>query len=100
MNYPVLAGIGLALALLVDLVALRTRLVTRAAFWTTYAILLAFQLLVNGVLTGTEVVRYNSHDILGQRIAYAPVEDIAFGFSLILLTLSSWVALNRRGRAG
>ena len=31
------------------------------------------------------------------RIAYAPVEDLLFGFSLILLSLSLWVFWGRRG---
>ena len=46
-------------ALAVDLLVLRTGLVRRRAFWTAYAILFGFQLLVNGVLTGLRVVRYD-----------------------------------------
>ncbi|WP_408664589.1 lycopene cyclase domain-containing protein [Jatrophihabitans sp.] len=79
-----------------DLALLRTRLLTRRAFWTSYAIMFGFQLLVNGVLTGLGVVQYDPDTILGVRLAYAPVEDLGFGFALILLTLSCWVALGRR----
>jgi len=79
-----------------DLVLLRTRLLRRRAFWVSYAILFGFQLLVNGVLTGLRVVQYDPATILGLRLAYAPVEDLGFGFALILLTLSCWVALGRR----
>ena len=68
----------------------------RKAFWASYAILFGFQLLVNGVLTGLRIVRYDPDAILGLRLAYAPVEDLGFGFALILLTLSCWVALGRR----
>ena len=75
---------------------LRTWLLVSKAFWQAYAILLFFQLLVNGALTGLNVVRYNPRDILGPRIAYAPVEDLAFGFALILLTLAPWARLTRR----
>ncbi|MDT5040143.1 MAG: hypothetical protein QOE51_1128, partial [Actinoplanes sp.] len=38
MTYTVAALLGVAGALTVDLVALRTRLVTRLVFWATYPI--------------------------------------------------------------
>ncbi|MEO6502240.1 MAG: lycopene cyclase domain-containing protein [Jatrophihabitantaceae bacterium] len=79
-----------------DLAVLRTRLLCRKAFWVAYAIMVGFQLLVNGVLTGFGIVEYDPDTILGLRLAYAPVEDLGFGFALILLTLSCWVALGRR----
>jgi lycopene cyclase domain-containing protein len=81
---------------LADLAVLRTRMVTRAVFWVAYAIVLAFQLLINGVLTGRGVVLYDPAAIWGPRIAYAPVEDVAFGFALVTLSLASWAAVNRR----
>jgi lycopene cyclase domain-containing protein len=96
-TYTLAAGLGVAGALLIDLVVLRTRLVTRGVFWATYPIVLAFQLLANGVLTGRGVVRYDPAAIIGLRIAYAPVEDLLFGFALVLLALSIWVWLGRRG---
>jgi lycopene cyclase domain-containing protein len=48
------------------------------------------------VLTGLGVVRYNPEAILGLRIVFAPVEDLAFGFALVLTSLSVWVWLGRR----
>jgi lycopene cyclase domain-containing protein len=95
-TYTASALLGVAGALLADLVVLRTRLVTRRVFWATYPILLGFQLLANGLLTGRGVVRYDPAAIAGPRIAYAPVEDLLFGFALVLLTLSLWVWLGRR----
>lgn len=100
MTYTVGAGLGILVALGVDLFVLRTALVRRRVFWVSYAIVLAFQLVVNGVLTGVRVVRYDPSDILGPRLAWAPVEDIAFGFALVTLTLSVWVWLGRRRPAG
>ena len=97
MSYTVAALLGVAGALVVDLAVLRTRLVTRAVFWTTYPIIFAFQLLSNGILTGRKIVLYDPDAILGVRLAYAPVEDLVFGFAMILLTLSVWVWLGRRG---
>jgi lycopene cyclase domain-containing protein len=95
-SYTALMFVGLVLAATVDLMLLSTRLLLRKAFWVCYSILLGFQLIVNGVLTGVPIVRYNRSDILGPRLLYAPVEDLGFGFALILVTLSCWVALGRR----
>lgn len=97
MTYTIAALVGLAGAAAVDVLLLRTMLLRRKAFWTAYAIVLFFQLIVNGILTGYGIVRYDPHTILGLRVAFAPVEDLAFGFAMVLLTLSTWVWLGRRG---
>ena len=96
MSYSALAVVAVVAVLVVDLAVLRTRLVTRRLFWATYAIVLVFQLLMNGVLTGLDVVTYDPATIWGPRIVYAPVEDLLFGFAMITLTLASWAAVNRR----
>lgn len=88
--------LGVLAAAAVDQLVLRTNLLRRKAFWTAYAIILVFQLIVNGVLTVVPIVRYDSDAISGPRIAYAPVEDVLFGFALVVLTLSNWVWLGRR----
>jgi lycopene cyclase domain-containing protein len=98
-TYTALAGLAVIAAVIVDGLVLRTNLVRRKAFWTSYAIIVTFQLVVNGVLTGLPVVRYNPSVILGWRIGYAPVEDLLFGFAMVLLTLSMWVWLGRRAFA-
>jgi lycopene cyclase domain-containing protein len=97
MTYTAAALLGVVGALVVDLALLRTRLVTRLVFWATYPIVLVFQLLSNGILTGRRIVVYDAAAILGWRIAYAPVEDLLFGFAMVLLTLSVWIWLGRRG---
>lgn len=91
MSYTLAALCGVLGAALVDLALLRTMLLRRKAFWTAYAIVAFFQLVVNGLLTGLGVVRYDRNRILGARIVYAPVEDLLFGFALVLVTLSFWV---------
>jgi lycopene cyclase domain-containing protein len=96
-SYTVAALLGVAAAIVVDLVVLRTALIRRAVFWATYPIIITFQLLSNGILTGRDIVRYDPAAIIGLRIVFAPVEDLFFGFALILLTLSTWVWLGRRG---
>jgi lycopene cyclase domain-containing protein len=95
-SYTELATIGVLGALFLDLAVLRTRLVRRRAFWTAYAIVLFFQLLTNGWLTGRDIVVYSAHDILGVRLVYAPVEDLLFGFSMVLQTQAWWVWWGRR----
>jgi lycopene cyclase domain-containing protein len=96
-SYTVAALVGAAAALAVDLWVLRTRLVRRVVFWATYPIIIVFQLISNGILTGREIVRYDPAAIIGLRIAYAPAEDLVFGFALVLLSLSLWVWWGRRG---
>ncbi|MBV9592760.1 MAG: lycopene cyclase domain-containing protein [Actinobacteria bacterium] len=96
MTYTVSVLVALAVAAIVDLGLLRTFLLGRRVFWVSYAIVLVFQLVVNGILTGWPIVRYDPRTILGTRVVEAPVEDLLFGFSLALLTLSIWVALGRR----
>ena len=91
MTYTEAALLAVAATVALDLLVLRTRLVARRAFWTAYVIVLAFQLLTNGWLTGRGIVTYDGSVILGVRLAYAPVEDLLFGFSLVLQTLAWWV---------
>ena len=66
---------------------------------------MVFQLLTNGWLTGRGIVRYGPDAIIGDghvqligdgRLFYAPVEDLGFGFALVLTTCVAWVFLGRR----
>jgi lycopene cyclase domain-containing protein len=98
-SYTVAAVLGVLGAVVLDLAVLRTRLLRSRDFWTAYGIVLVFQLVVNGVLTGTGTVTYDPDAILGTRIANAPVEDLLFGFSLVLQTLAWWDFFGGRGRA-
>lgn len=95
MTYTDAALLGGAGALLIDLVVLQTMLVRRKAFWTAYAIVLGFQLIVNGLLTGLRIVRYDPAAVVDVRVVWAPPEDLLFGFALVLCTLSGWVRAGR-----
>jgi lycopene cyclase domain-containing protein len=111
MSYTQLAVLGVVVVILIDLFVLRTRLLRRKAFWVSYAIVVFFQLVTNGVLTGLRVVRYDGEAIVGSttpadgpppflgdgRIAFAPLEDLLFGFALVVLAQAMWVWLGRRG---
>lgn len=98
MTYTAAALVGVAGAVVVDLFVLRTRLLRRRVFWATYPIIVFFQLISNGILTGRGIVRYDPDAILGLRLVYAPVEDLLFGFALVLLTLSLWTWWGSRER--
>jgi lycopene cyclase domain-containing protein len=95
-SYTLLALCGVVAAAVLDLFVLRTRLLRRRAFWTAYAIVVFFQLVTNGWLTGRGIVTYAPSAILGVRLVLAPVEDLLFGFSLVVQTLAWWVWWGRR----
>ena len=90
MIYSDIALNAVFLAVVLDLFLLKSRMMTRGIFWITYFLILPFQLLTNWWLTSNEIVMYGLSDITGQRLAGAPIEDLLFGFSMILLTISAW----------
>ena len=105
MTYTALVVLAVAAVVVVDRWVVRTRLTTSTTWWLAYAIIVFFQLLTNGWLTGRGIVRYDGDVILGSgditvlgdgRILYAPVEDLAFGFALVLLTCVVWQRLGER----
>lgn len=96
MFYTWASVVAVLLAVTTDLWLTRTRLLTSKLFWASWGIVVFFQLIVNGVLTGLGIVQYDPRVILGVRLAYAPVEDLGFGFALVTLTLCGWVRLGRR----
>ena len=96
MTYTQIAFIAVLLAAFIDLAVLRTKLLKRKVFWTSYAIILLFQLLTNWWLTSRNIVMYSEDAILGIRIASAPMEDLFFGFALILSVMATWVYLGRK----
>ena len=95
MTYTQLAILSVFLVLLIDYLVLRTRLTTRKGFWTAYSIILFFQLITNWWLTSREIVVYNPDAIVGLRVAGAPIEDLIFGFAMILAVMTMWEMLLR-----
>lgn len=114
MSYTEAALLAVAATVVLDLLVLRTRLLTRKAFWTAYVIVVFFQLVTNGVLTGRGIVFYDGDVITGStsragetptllgdgRIVFAPLEDLLFGFALVVQTLAWWVWWGRRLSSG
>lgn len=111
MTYTAIGVMAVAIVVIADLFIFRTRLITRRIFWVSYAIIVFFQFISNGMFTGFQIVKYDGDAIIGStspadtappfigdgRIAFAPVEDLLFGFSLVLLSLILWVFWGRRG---
>ncbi len=88
MSYTVLALISVAVVIFIESGILKTGLFQRTSFYIAYSIVIFFQLITNGYLTGTEIVTYGEDAIMGIRIVNAPLEDLLFGFSLVVLTMA------------
>jgi lycopene cyclase domain-containing protein len=107
MTYTAICVVAVLAVVVLDRWVARTRLTSSRAWWSAYGIIVVFQLLTNGWLTGRGIVRYDPDTIVGSgrvtfvgdgRLVYAPVEDLAFGFALVLTTCVAWVWLG--GRTG
>jgi lycopene cyclase domain-containing protein len=61
-------------------------------------IIFLFKLLVNGFLTGSNIVIYNKRFFLGLRLGSIPLEDFLFGFSMITMTIIFWEYFRKEGR--
>ena len=90
---------ALIVVFIFDLLILRTAMLTKGRFWLTYAIILPFQLLTNWWLTSKNIVMYAPNQIMGKRVAGAPIEDLLFGFSLVVASLSFWEYFSKKNKA-
>ncbi|MGW4210820.1 lycopene cyclase domain-containing protein [Lentzea sp. NPDC004789] len=96
-EYLVAACAAVLLVVVLELRVLRTGLFRRPAYWITMAIVLAFQVPVDGWLTKLEapVVVYADWAISGVRVPWdIPVEDFLYGFAMVTAVLLLW----ERGR--
>jgi lycopene cyclase domain-containing protein len=83
----------------VELLWLKTGLFGKVTFWISYAVILFFQVLVDGWLTklSAPIVTYNPDKFSGIRVPFdIPIEDYLFGFALIVLTMLLWERAGRR----
>ena len=97
MNYTGIAVTAFLISIIFDLYIIKSRLLTQAVFWTSYLIILFFQLITNWWLTSREIVMYDPDAIIGIRIASAPAEDLFFGFALVLSVMSLWIYWGKKG---
>jgi lycopene cyclase domain-containing protein len=99
-EYTVLALLSAVLAVLIDHSA-GTRVTRRGEFWVFMAVMVLLKVVVNGYLTGRPIVLYGEPFFLGLRIWTIPVEDFAYGFGLITMSIVCWeFFLGGRQKAG
>ena len=88
------ASIAAALAVIaLELFWFKTGLFRKVTFYVSYAIILFFQVLVDGWLTklSAPIVLYNEAETSKTRFPWdIPVEDYLFGFAMIVLTMLLW----------
>lgn len=96
--YTVAAVAAPLLVIALELLVLRTGLFRTAQYWLALAIVLGFQLPVNGWLSKPHgrIVHYDEQVITGVRVMWFPVEDYGFGFALVTLTMLLWRRLRAR----
>jgi lycopene cyclase domain-containing protein len=99
MTYTQISILAVLIAVTLDLFVIKTVLLKRAAFWSSYAIILPFQFFTNWWLTSRNIVMYDPDVITGIRFFSAPAEDVLFGFALILSVQSLWVNLGKSARS-
>ncbi len=100
MTYTAIVLIAAAVALVLDVFVLRTRLVLRRRYWVFMAVMTGFFLIVNGILTALPIVMYSSHAIIGLRVVTIPIEDFAYMYALItpVIALYEWFSARKDER--
>ncbi|HEX6597197.1 MAG TPA: lycopene cyclase domain-containing protein [Acidimicrobiales bacterium] len=102
-EFTVLSVISVAAVIAAEFLYFRTGIFRTLSFWVAYAIILFFEVLVDGWLTklSAPIVVYDPDEFSGWRFPFdIPVEDYLFGFSLIVLTFLFWErARQREGEA-
>jgi lycopene cyclase domain-containing protein len=82
-----------AVVLVLEVALLRTGTLRRFTYWNAYAIVLFFQVVVDGWLTklSAPIVLYVSEHFSDVRFPWdVPVEDYAFGWAMCTLTILLW----------
>ena len=101
-EFTVLSVVSVVLVVAAELLYFRTGIFRTVTFWVAYAIILFFEVLVDGWLTklSAPIVIYDPDQFSGWRFPFdIPVEDYLFGFSLIVLTFLIWIRLGTGGKA-
>jgi lycopene cyclase domain-containing protein len=94
-EYTLLAIASVLLTVMVDRIT-KIKVLTRPGFYMYLSVIMFFKLLVNGFLTGQNIVMYDPRFFLGIRIGSIPLEDFFFGFSMVTLTIIFWEFFNAR----
>jgi lycopene cyclase domain-containing protein len=98
-EFTVLSIVSVVLVAAAEFLYFRTGIFGTAQFWVAYAVIMFFEVLVDGWLTKltAPIVTYNPDEFSGIRFPWdIPVEDYLFGFSLIVLTFLFWERAKQR----
>jgi lycopene cyclase domain-containing protein len=93
LGYTAPAVLAVLAVCALELLALRTGLFRRPAYWLSMLIVVGFQILVDGWLTkfSAPIVVYDDRQITGIRFPFdIPIEDFLFGFALVTAVLLLW----------
>jgi lycopene cyclase domain-containing protein len=100
-EYTVAAVASVVVVVALELAWLRTGLFRTLRYWLSMAIVMGFQVPVDGWLTklSDPIVLYRESETTGWRVPWdIPVEDFFFGFGMVTLTLMIWVRLTGDAR--
>ncbi len=95
-EYTVAAVVSVVVVVAIELLWLRTGIFSTARYWLSMAIVLGFQVPVDGWLTklSDPIVLYRESEMTGVRFPWdIPIEDFAFGFGMVTLVLLVWIRL-------
>ncbi|MCB1263400.1 MAG: lycopene cyclase domain-containing protein [Mycobacterium sp.] len=98
LGYTLPAVLSVIAVCVLELKVLRTGLFRKPAYWISMAIVLGFQVPVDGWLTklSAPIVIYNEKHNSGLRFPWdIPVEDFLFGWALVTAVLLLWVKQGR-----
>jgi len=91
--YPSLALVAAVAVVALELLVLRTGVFTKAAYWITLVISLAFMIPVDGWLTklSDPIVIYRAGDVSGVRPIWdILIEEYAYAFALLTIVIVLW----------
>ncbi len=96
MSYTLAAVLAAAVALILDLLVFRTKIIRTRRYLRFIGFMTIGFLLCNGILTAVPVVTYNPSEMLDVRFFTIPIEDFVYGFALVTSTISIYEFINRK----
>ena len=97
-EYTILAALSVMATLFLDKIS-GVRLLKKRDYYFFLVIISLFKLMVNGYLTGKDIVLYEPRFFLGIRLVSIPLEDFLFGFSMVTMTIIFWEHFKRKNHA-
>lgn len=93
LGYTLPAVVAVIVVIALELAVLKTGLFGKAEYWISMAIVVAFQVIVDGWLTklSAPIVIYDEQHTSGVRFPWdIPVEDFLFGWAMVTAVLLLW----------